>query len=170
VKIICPYCNKESEVRTGCVNRAKKLRVPIYCGRVCSGLARRVNRTTEECKKIKADYDKARLNGPLRDKILEEKRQYAKTEAGRASQKRNRTKRMPLHVEYCRQPQYKEYKKQYDKTRVAKQNYGEFWEASIVCNQLEEIILPEKHEAKIQKGTYNKSQKRKRLWNSRPKI
>ena len=95
---------------------------------------------------------------------------YNESPAGRAMQKRNREKFKQNHLEYCRTPEYKLYKKQYDKVRVAKQNYGEFFEASIVLNQLDLLILPEKKEAKIQKGTYNKSQKRKRLWNSLQKI
>ena len=158
----CPYCGGDLHRYIGYINRAKKLGVPIYCSRVCSGLARRVERTDEEKKKIKADYDRKRRKTIDR---TEQIKSYNESPKGRAMQKRNSKKFKQSHLEYCRNPQYREYKKEYDETYRAKKSYGEFWEASIVLKKIDELILPEKQEAKIQKGTYNKSQKRKRTWN-----
>lgn len=39
---ICPQCSKSFFATTSKVNWAKKKGAPLYCGRVCSGLARRV--------------------------------------------------------------------------------------------------------------------------------
>ena len=168
----CPHCGKELERKQGYINRALKLGVPIYCSRVCSGLARRVERTEEEKKKIKSDYDKARLNGPLRDRILEEKRQYAKTPTGRAVQKRQREKpeRKKYQAEFIKKSDYVKWKHDYDQKYHAQKNYGEFWEAALVLKTIEEVILPERYDAKIQNGLLNKSTKRKRQWNLQPKI
>lgn len=168
----CPHCGNDLNRKQGYVNRAKKLGVPIYCSKKCSGLARRIERTDEEKKKIKSDYDKARRDGPLKYRILEEKRQYAKTPTGRAVQKRQREKeyRKKYQAEFIKKPEYVKWKHDYDQQYHAKNKYGEFWEAALVLRKIEEIVLPEKEQIRIQNGISNKSQKRKRLWNSRPKI
>jgi hypothetical protein len=170
MKLTCPHCGKECDIKTGYVNRAIKLGVPIYCTRVCSGLARRKNYTDDQKKQIKADYDRQyRANNEELIKV--KKSTYYKTEAGRALQKRNREKFKESHKEYVKTERYRlGYKQQYDKKYHAKKKYGEFFEASIILDELEKKIQPERLEAKIQNGIVNKSQKRKRLWNSLQKI
>lgn len=165
MKVICPYCRNESEIRTGNVNRAKKLGVPIYCNRTCAGLARRINRTPEEWKQIKAEYDKKR-RAELKDILKAKQKAYNESPRGRAMQKRQREKRKELHAQYIKSDRYKEWKKEYDEKYHAKYNYGEFWEAAIALKNVEDEILPDRKQARIQKGTYNKSTKRKRAWNS----
>jgi hypothetical protein len=73
-----------------------------------------------------------------------------------------RRAKQAAHNEYCRQPEYKEYKKSYDQGYRAKKDYGEFGEAAIVLSELEKEI--DVRLAKRQNGIINKSQKRKRLW------
>jgi hypothetical protein len=164
MKVKCAYCGLEIEKETGHVNRALKLNMGLFCNKTCFGLSKRVNRTDEERRKIKADYDREyRKNNP---DIKEKKRAYYKTPNGRALQKRNREKRKEAHAEYIKTDKYRAWKREYDEKYHAKTKYGEYYESAIILKQLEETILPEKQEAKIQKGTYNKSQKRKRLWNS----
>jgi Neuraminidase (sialidase) len=66
-------------------------------------------------------------------------------------------------VEYCRQPEYKEYKREYDVKYHAKKNYGEYWEAAILLNELENEI--DNRTARKENKLYNKStSKRKRSW------
>ena len=161
MKAICAYCKKEAELRTGDVNRAKKLGVPIYCNRVCAGLGRRVNRTAEEWKKIKADYDRQRRID-LADELKAKQKAYNESPAGRATQKRHRDKSKDYHKAYIQSDRYRQWKKEYDEKYVAQTNYGEFWEASIILNKIETILLPVRREVKVQKGTYNKSKQRKR--------
>lgn len=166
MKVICAHCGTEFEKKTGDVNRANKMGLRLFCGRICAGFGRRKNRTIEENKRIKAEYDKE-YRVKNRERINERTQDYNSSPAGRAMQKRNREKFKQSHLEYCRTEEYRnQYKKPYDQKYHAKKKYGEFFEAALILDQIETLILPERKEAKIQKGTYNKSQHRKRLWNS----
>lgn len=168
MKVNCDHCGKEFEKYTGHVNRARRSGYRIYCGRVCSGLARRHGQTIEERKAIKAAYDREYRARHPEKKIAQ--KNYERSPAGRAMQKRNRNKFKQSHLEYCRTPEYRKWKKEYDKQYRAKKQFGEFWESAIILNDLDKILQPDKHEIRLQKGTYNKSQKRKRLWNSQRRI
>lgn len=171
MEIICPQCNKKVQKKTGSVNRAIKIKAPIYCGKKCSGLARRKNRTVEEKKKIKSEYDKI-YRKKNANKIKERNRLYDSSPLGRAMQKRNREKFKQYHLEYCRTPEYRKYKRDYDHKHHLKNKYGEFWEAASILVKLNSI-LPSKT-IKYNQGIINKTQKRKRKWqnrkNSPPKI
>lgn len=167
--IICAHCGNQADFPAGKVNRAKKVGLKLFCSRVCFGLSRRANKSTEQKKLEKYEYDKKyrAVHAERRQTTI---KAYNESPAGRAMQKRNREKFKQNHLEYCRTPEYRLYKKEYDQVHRAKNLYGEFFEAAIILNKIDLLILPEKKEAKIQKGTYNKSQKRKRLWNSLQKI
>lgn len=160
--IICPHCKKEVDLPTGQVNRSNKKKSPIYCGRVCSGLARRLNKSEEQKKNEKAEYDK-KYREERKEIIRIKKQEYNKTPAGRATQKRNRDKLKDYHKQYCRQPEYCAKKKVYDQEHRAKKQFGEFWESGILLKELENNI--DRHEANMSNNTFNKSQKRKQLWN-----
>jgi hypothetical protein len=70
---------------------------------------------------------------------------------------------MPYHVEYCRQPEYRRNKKEYDEKYHAKKKYGEYWEAAILLNKLENEI--DNRTARKENKLFQKSSgKRKRLW------
>lgn len=165
--VTCAHCGNPFDKVTGHVNRARKLGLNIYCNRTCSGLGRRTSK--EEKKKVKSDYDRKRRN-ELADILKEKAKKYNASPAGRAMQKRNRDKFKENHRQYIKSDSYRKWKHEYDQKYHARKNYGEFWEAFIVLKEIDVIIEPEKDECKIQKGTYNKSQKRKRLWNSQQKI
>lgn len=160
----CDHCGKSIEKLKGHYNRARRSGYGVYCDRVCSGLARRHNQTPEERKAIKAAYDREYRKKHPEKAIYQ--RKYNQSEAGRAMQKRNREKFKQAHLEYCRTEEYRKWKQEYDEKYHAKKKFGEFWEAAITLKKIEEIVLPDKYEIRKQKGTYNKSQKRKRLWNS----
>lgn len=163
MKCICAYCSKENDFPTGNVNRAKKMGLDIFCNRVCFGLSRRQYRSAEEKKATKAEYDSEYRK---RNHVKERKRAWNKTPEGRKWQKINRERMKDNHLEYCRTPEYRAWKKEYDEKYVAKKNYGELWESAIITKRIEDLIAPEKYQIRIDKGTYNKSQKRKRQWNS----
>lgn len=129
---------------------------------------RRANRTKDEQKEIKRLYD-IQYRERNKDERKAKMKAYNESPAGRAMQKRNREKFKQSHLEYCRTEEYRKYKHDYDQKYVAKKNYGEFWESSLVLKEIEETILPERMDAKIHNGIINKSQKRKRLWNSMQK-
>lgn len=161
IEFTCPICGCLSKKQTGHYNRAKKMGLSIFCSRICMGIGHRVTRTTAEKKKIKADYDRI-----YRTVNVEEKRkkhhEYFKRTYDPVKAAIERKKKMPKHVEYCRQPEYKKWKKEYDKKYRALKDYGEFGECFILLYELEGMI--DRYEASIEQNTFNKSQQRKRLW------
>jgi len=74
----------------------------------------------------------------------------------RESRKRNG------HAAYLQTPEYRKYKKAYDRQRRCKIHYGEFWEAASVLFDLESEI--DSRQAKAENNIINKSQRRKRTW------
>ena len=158
MKFDCEYCGKENDKHTGHVNRARRLGRGLYCNRECSGLGRRHGRTEEESKMLKSGYDQMykQLNPPdTKERAEYHKRTYDPVKAAII-----RKKNMPRHVEYCRRPEYRAWKKKYDLKFVAKKNYGEHWESAILLRQISGEI--DNRVANQDKGTYNKSQNRKR--------
>lgn len=167
----CDYCKTEFYKSVGHYNRAKKINAPLYCNKTCAGLGRRKNRPVEEKKRLKSEYDKQYRLANLERLRREKKEHYEKNKPAILEQmKVYRKKRMPKHVEYCRQPKYREYKKEYDKRYRAKKDFGDFAEAAIILNDIETII--DSREAFRIKGKFNyNTQKRKRTWkSSQPKI
>jgi hypothetical protein len=71
---------------------------------------------------------------------------------------------LPRHVEYCRQPKYRKYKKGYDAKHRAKNDYGEFWEAFLALREIEREVRKRMswYEIEKQNGTLNKHQQRRR--------
>lgn len=162
MRCICPHCNVEFEKQLNYVNRAKKLCVPLYCSRVCSGLARRKNITPEQFKANKQAYDIKRRNGEKRQEILDKKNASWKANYDPVKAAEYRQKRMPYHVEYCRQPHYKAKKIDYDKKHRAEKHYGDFADAFLLTEQIFGLI--DNREIKYMNGLTNKSQIRKRKW------
>lgn len=171
MNLVCCYCGKSflvKENNIGTRKRSIRLGLPIYCNLTCAGLGRRTDETPEEKKAIKAWYDRF-----LTASMTEEEREleelqrmvYFQWEYARNPEKHRlrRQKRMEAHIEYCRQPEYKEYKKGYDEQYRAKKDYGEYWEAAIALKNLDKEI--DYRESKRQNKIYNKSTtKRKRAW------
>ena len=72
--------------------------------------------------------------------------------------------RMPKHVEYCRQPEYRAKKHDYDKKR-SEDEYGEFAEAWRLLQDLEKEIRSQAtaYERRVANGYYTRNaQKRRR--------
>jgi hypothetical protein len=161
--IICPHCKKQAEVKTCYINRAKKLGVPRYCSKVCSGLARRIERSEEEKKKIKQEYDtQYRIENQARIKERKRLAFLKDYKANPDKYKKERQRRMAAHVEYCRKPEYKVKKKKYDHKYRLEQKYGDFWEAASALVSLNKEV--DSKQAKYDQGIINKTQKRKRQW------
>lgn len=157
--IRCNHCGKSVEKQTGHVNRAKKLGNGLYCDQVCSSASRRHGKTLSQLKEEKRLYDieYRKKNGEFRKQQMIK---YNSSPAGRAMQKRNREKFKQSHAEYCRTPEYRKWKKEYDKKHVAKQKYGEFWESAIILNDIQSEV--DNRAAKLELQLINKLQKRKR--------
>lgn len=75
-----------------------------------------------------------------------------------------RQKRMSDHIEYCRNPEYKDWKKGYDEKYRAQKYFGEFAEAAVVLKEIDKII--DSKIIRIEKDCHNKRQKRLKIWKS----
>lgn len=142
--------------------------MPIYCNKECAGLGRRIDETPEEKRQIKSWYDMLiRSSMDEDDRLLYSLQNAVYFHIDYANNpekyKEIRKLKMPKHIEYCRNPEYKKYKKGYDETYRAKKHFGDYWEAAIALKNLDKEI--DYRESKRQNKLYNKSTtKRKRSW------
>ena len=165
--VTCPQCSKAFVACTARINIAKKKGTQLYCSQACFGRSRRLKKppTAEQKKLAKQEYDKKRRQ-MLGDTLRKKKRDayYANHDAYKAKHAVYRKKRMPKHVEYCRQPWYRKYKQKYDQKYRAEKFYGDFSEAFLTLLNMESELDKQAspHERRLQNGTYNKSLSRRR--------
>lgn len=159
--VICPVCGKEFGAFKGEINRALKNGYVVRCSQACSGIARRNNKTPEQKKIEKAEYDKQYRAQNL-DWIKAKKKAHFKATYDPIKAAIKRKERMPQHIEYCRQPEYRAWKKRYDKSYRAAKMFGDFGECAIILEKIFELI--DNREIKYINGLTNKSQIRKRRW------
>jgi len=71
---------------------------------------------------------------------------------------------MPQHLEYCRRPEYRKWKAEYDRKYLARKQFGSFGEAAIVLNELIAEIGERSTftERAVDKDTLNKRNTRRR--------
>lgn len=162
-QFFCAYCGKEAQQPNGAVNRAIRRGLPLHCNKLCSGMGRRKNKSKEQKVTEKRNYDieyRSKNQAILKAK----KKEYYQLTRDPIQEKEIRKKRMHLHIQYCQQPWYKEWKKEYDRKYLAKKHYGEYWESAVLITDLE-VELEEKmswYDRQIAKGTLNKSNQRRR--------
>lgn len=166
MKCICTYCGNEFEACSSAYNRAVKHGLNVYCSREHSGLGRRKNKSKEQKKADKAEYDR-QYRAKNIEMLKKKKHEYFTKTYDPAKAAIERKKRMPKHVEYCRRPEYRAYKKQYDKKYRANKIFGEYADAFLVLLDIEEQIDKRELRQKSEHGyIINKSQIRKRSWKS----
>lgn len=163
IERICPVCNLLHEKSQDHHNFSLKRGTPFYCSQKCAGIGRRHNKTSEQLKAEKAEYDRKYREKNL-EAIKQKKKEYFQKDykANPEKYKLERQRRMTSHVEYCRNPQYKVKKKQYDHRYRLEVRYGEYWEAASVLVALDNEL--DSKQIKIDNGIINKSLKRKRQW------
>ncbi len=162
MKYRCAHCGKVADKSAGHVNRARERGLNLYCNRRCSGLGRRQGKTKAQKREEKRLYDIEYRAANLAD-ILARKKEYHKRTYDPVQAAKVRKKRMPRHVEYCRQPWYKEWKREYD-ARYRANEFGAYAEAYRLTLELNrEIKRRSSHEEiKYEEGSRNKAQRRKR--------
>lgn len=133
---LCRSCGAPVRQSQGSINRALREGKPLYCGRVCAGLARRVSSSYK--KRKKAVYDAARRIEKASE-ISAHKRDYYQRTRNPEKERQRRQANMERHVEYCRQPEYKTSKAEYDRERRAKE-YGPYGDAYLLLLDLEREI------------------------------
>lgn len=158
----CAHCGKQTDRPAGHVNRSRANGLRLFCGRKCSGLAKRHNKTAAQKKEEKRLYD-LEYRAKNREMLKAKKHEYFKRTYDPVAAAVERKKRMPKHIEYCRRPEYRVKKQVYDRKRRAAE-YGEFAEAFQLTIDLNRAIRERapRHEVKYQNGGTNKAQRRKR--------
>lgn len=159
----CAHCRKPVKQPPSAINRALRAGLTIYCDRVCAGLARRKHKTKAQKVAEKKVYDAAyRLRDPAA--LKERKATYFKATYDPAKAAIERKANMARHVEYCRLPEYREWKAKYDKKYLAKRRYGPFDECALLLREIEEEVTSRmsRYEIYMANGTINKTQRRKR--------
>lgn len=161
--IKCAWCGKRAKLATSAVNRARRIRAPLYCNRACAGLSRRRHKTkaqrVEEKRLYDAEYRK-RNAAMLRAKKAAYFQQTYDPKRARIERK----KRAHLHVEYCRQPEYRVWKQKYDRRYRANKFYGPFADAFLLTRDLNHEIHERMtdYEIRLQNQTLNKRLNRRR--------
>lgn len=165
IPAVCPVCSKQFTIATGAYNRACQRGYEPRCSRACDGIMRRKHKTPEQKKAEKAEYDREyreKNRAMLKAKKAERfQRTYDPAKAAV-----ERKKRAHKHAEYCRRPEYRAWKREYDKQYRANREYGDYAEAFLTLRDLENEILSNatRVEIGVQNGTLCKSQKRKRAF------
>jgi hypothetical protein len=162
-EIVCPQCGKTAKKETGAINRAAKQGLPIFCSRECAGLHRRRSVSSAEKKEEKRLYDIAyRARNPEERKA--KKAAYYRENHDREKERIERKKRAHLHAEYCRRPEYRDWKSGYDRQYRAKKFYGDFAECHLLVMDIRDECLNrmDDHDIRQSKGTINKKQERRR--------
>lgn len=141
IELICAHCGKsfirDLAQHEYCLRRGSTTR---FCALTCSAAHRSISKEDKKAKK--AEYDRKRRER-MGDVIRQRKKDYyasiKNTPENRAKEKAIRDARMPLHVEYCRRPEYKVKKSAYDRKRRASE-YGSFGDAYELLLQVENTI------------------------------
>jgi hypothetical protein len=171
VIITCAHCGQDADKLSGGVNRSRKAGLPLYCGRKCAGLAKRVERTAAERRQMKSEYDRQR-RAELADKIKADKRAAYQRDrparlaamAARRACPDFRVKMKAYQHEWARRPAVKAAKKQYDRRWRAVREFGQtdLAEVVILLGELSEALRPMKRENMANKGRVNLCLNRKR--------
>lgn len=158
----CAHCRKVGDKPTGEVNRAREAGLKLFCNRRCFGRARRKHKTKAQLVAEKKAYD-AEYRKNNREMLKAKKHEHFKRSYDPVEAAKVRKARMPYHVQYCRQPAYKAWKREYDRRHRAAE-FGEFAEAYMLTIDLNREIKGRKTNAEIkyENGCTNKSQRRER--------
>lgn len=161
---VCGYCGAVVQQSRSSINRALRAGKPLYCDRACSGLARRV--PAEQKREAKRVYDAQRRIEKATE-IRAKKSDYYRRTRDPDKERARRARNMGRHAEYCRQPDYRAYKADYDREYGARE-YGEYAEAYLLLLDLEREIRSRAtwYERAKAKGYYTRSaqQRRRELW------
>ena len=163
MRVTCEFCGWEFERAASAANRTAKTGMATYCSLKCSGLARRAYKPDWQKKEEKRAYDAERRK-TLAAELKAAKAEYHKRTYDPAKAAEKRKLRMPAHVEYCREPEYKKWKSEYDQKYRAAREYGEFADAFLMLRDIETEILQRmtRYEIYQERGQLNKSTRRKR--------
>ncbi len=167
MKPLCAHCLKPVTQSASALGRAEREGRRVFCDRRCMGLARRVEKSKAQKVEEKRLYDEAYRQKNLAA-LKAKKAAYFQRTYDPAKAAVERKGRMAQHVEYCRRPEYKAWKAEYDRAYRAKADFGPFWEAALLLLQVDEEVASRmsRYEIYSANGTLNKSLRRKREYES----
>jgi hypothetical protein len=161
---VCQYCGAVVKQSRSSINRALREGKPLHCNRVCAGLARRV--PLGQKKESKRLYD-AQRRAEKAAEISVKKAAYYQRTRDPVKERERRLANMGRHVEYCRRPEYRAYKADYDRQLRASE-YGEYAEAYLLLLDLEREIRARStwYERAKTRGYFTRAaqQRRRELW------
>lgn len=164
VVAFCQHCGKMVQQSQSSVRRAIREGKPLYCDRACSGMARRV--APDQKKTAKRIYD-ARRRVEQASEISAKKAAYYQRTRDPVKERERRRANMGRHVEYCRRPEYRAYKKDYDR-QLRAEEYGDYADAYLLLLDLEREIRSRatSYERRRARGYYTRTtqQRRRELW------
>jgi hypothetical protein len=160
VKYKCAHCGKTADKSAGHVNRARERGLNLYCNRRCSGLGRRGPKKTKAQKREeKRLYDiEYRKSSPT---LKARRAAYFRLTYDPVKAAKERKKRMPRHIEYCRQPWYKKWKSEYDARYRAKE-FGAFADAYRLTIELNKEIKRRTTNEDLEASKYQDRRRNKR--------
>lgn len=163
MKFNCAHCGKIADRPTGHVRRSRAQGMNLYCGRKCSNLGRRDGRTKAQKVEAKRLYD-IQYRKKNYEKLKDSHRAYHLRTYDPEKARIVRKKNMARHVEYCRQPEYKRWKKTYDRRYRAKKFYGPMADAFLTVLDLTKEIKSRStsYEIRRENQTFGKRQARSR--------
>lgn len=163
---MCDHCGDPVPQSRGAINRARRMGKRLFCSRHCFGLSRRVERSADESRRLKAEYD-AKRRASIASRLRQEKAEYHRRTYDPAKARARRKGRMAYHVEYCRRyyadPARKLEKFEYDVRRRGKE-YADFAEAWRLLIELEREVrtrCPDKYERQKARGYFTRIRERK---------
>lgn len=163
IEFPCAHCGETGAREAGQVNRARIIGLRLFCSRVCFGLDRRKNKTSAQKIAEKSEYDRGYRARNL-ESLKAKKRAHHKRTYDPVAAAKQRKKRMPWHVEYCRQPAYKAKKQTYDQRHRAEKTYGSFAQAFLTLVAVNNEITGRmsRYEVYSANDTLNKKLRRKK--------
>lgn len=158
----CTYCGAKRLREAEHVNRARRFGMKLFCNHRCFGLSRRIHKTKAQKVAEKRLYD-MEYRRKNRELIKAKKAAHFKATYDPAKAAIERKKNMARHVAYCRRPEYRAWKREYDRRYTARE-YGPFAEAYLVLRDLEREIKGRmsKYDRMFANGTLNKRLKRRK--------
>ena len=163
-RITCAYCGTSVMRPVGQINRAKG--GPMFCSQRCVGRSRKIGRSVDERRQLKAAYD-AKYRADKAEVLRAKKSAYFQRTYDPEKQREKNRKRMPEHVAYCRRyyadPKKKAAKVEYDTQRraMAYADFAEAWRLLVKLEREIRVRCPDKYERAKARGYFTRINERK---------
>lgn len=160
IRLTCAACNVKFDKQAS----QYKAVGGKYCSKKCTGIGRRKNLTKEQKAENKRLYDiEYRAKNLAKIKAAKRENHLKNYDPVKWSKIRRTDAYRKRHKAYLNTPEYKEWKKNYDRNYLSTKKYGEEWkDCHHILLDLEDHIktVTTKYEIRLQNQTFNKAQRR----------